>query len=268
MIGKHFLLSISILLPSQFQLPVDCVVGGKLVNPPSAVPWVASIRKSGKHRCGGTLITPNWIITAGHCLDEDYFTFSQSFNIPRKIRSLENITIFVSGLQKEIPVSNVKVYCHPKFSKATLHHDVALWRLNVSIQLDSWPILDSSEDSFAGWIGMALGWGSDWKYGEIAHNLHKVLLPILARNACMAALGESIVLSGMICAGGLSKQDTCKGDSGGPLVVAESQSSGIKPVYYLVGVVSWGLHCGVFGYPGIYTSVSEHLEWIKSKIHK
>ena len=39
------------------------------------------------------------------------------------------------------------------------------------------------------------------------------------------------------------------------------------PYWYLVGVVSYGSACGE-GLPGVYTNVSDFLEWISDNIRK
>ena len=46
------------------------VVNGQDASPHSW-PWQVSLRKRGRHFCGGSLIRPDWIVTAAHCVDRD-----------------------------------------------------------------------------------------------------------------------------------------------------------------------------------------------------
>lgn len=43
------------------------VVNGENAAPHSW-PWQVSLRVRGRHICGGSLIKPNWIVTAAHCV--------------------------------------------------------------------------------------------------------------------------------------------------------------------------------------------------------
>ena len=71
----------------------------------------------------------------------------------------------------------------------------------------------------------------------------------------------SFIASENIFAGGI-QADQCSGDIGGPLVV---QVEGNCPsAHAQIGVVSKGQKCGDKRLPGIYTRVSNYLDWIKS----
>ena len=47
--------------------PFSRVVNGDNASPHSW-PWQVSLRVRGGHICGGSLIRPNWIVTAAHCV--------------------------------------------------------------------------------------------------------------------------------------------------------------------------------------------------------
>lgn len=69
-----------------------------------------------------------------------------------------------------------------------------------------------------------------------------------------------------LCAGGEIGVDSCRGDSGGPLIALD-RTSRIKPYNFIVGVVSFGpTPCGLPGWPGVYTKVSEYVDWIKRNV--
>ena len=112
--------------------------------------------------------------------------------------------------------------------------------------------------------------------------LQKVSVPFVDESICEKSYEADgyAVTDGMICAGGVSGQDACQGDSGGiyeyikyfgfhlfnnfqekPLPhflgpLTDSQS-GIQ-----VGIVSWGIGCGLPEYPRVYARVSYYYDWI------
>lgn len=74
--------------------------------------------------------------------------------------------------------------------------------------------------------------------------------------------------NGQLCAGGERGKDSCRGDSGGPLMVSYTNSRG-DGNWYAAGIVSFGpTPCGFENWPGIYTRVSNYMQWIVGKLKK
>lgn len=66
---------------------------------------------------------------------------------------------------------------------------------------------------------------------------------------------------GQLCAGGDRGKDSCRGDSGGPLMSLKTNN------WYAAGIVSFGpTPCGYENWPGIYTRVSQYMDWIVGKL--
>ena len=55
--------------------------------------------------------------------------------------------------------------------------------------------------------------------------------------------------------------DTCQGDSGGPLVCPQDGK------YVLQGITSWGFGCAEAELPGVYTKVSDYINWMEAKMN-
>ena len=94
--------------------------------------------------------------------------------------------------------------------------------------------------------------------------LQEAQVPFVNHQTCQKIFdpfNRKIFEENMMCFGG-RKSDSCQGDSGGPLICVE----GRKPV--LRGIVSFGKGCGRPGLPGIYTRVSNYVEWVDLAIQK
>lgn len=78
-------------------------------------------------------------------------------------------------------------------------------------------------------------------------------------NECINVYARENVhlLNTQLCAGGEKDHDTCHGDSGSALAAFDFTP---RPHYVAVGLVSFGpTPCGLEGWPGVYTRVSEYV---------
>jgi len=119
--------------------------------------------------------------------------------------------------------------------------------------------------------------------GRPSDLLRQTYLPIVDNSVCSSAIGRHLVTSKMLCAGGVDGQDTCQGDSGGPLVCQQLNVTGSQGAlnssavnntptraanhaWCLAGVTSFGIGCASPGKPGVYTRVSQYVNWINNQI--
>lgn len=82
-------------------------------------------------------------------------------------------------------------------------------------------------------------------------------MPILPSKECTTTDFAAKVLSEeQICVG---KTGFCTADSGGPLMLTENDD---HQHWFLEGVMSSGYGCSTENYPGVYTRVTQYIEWI------
>jgi len=83
----------------------------------------------------------------------------------------------------------------------------------------------------------------------------------MTNDECKGYYGASSITDKMLCAGYKEGgKDSCQGDSGGPLVRREGNK------HIQVGIVSWGIGCAFPDNPGVYSRVSEEIEWMRGII--
>ena len=111
------------------------------------------------------------------------------------------------------------------------------------------------------------GWGRLYQdYPLRPSILHEVNVPVITNWECSKSIGLQgpPIKSGMICAGyPRGGKDTCSGDSGGPAAWTDSDLRS-----YLIGITSWGIGCAQPNLPGVYTRVTEYLDWIDDNTGK
>jgi trypsin len=211
----------------------------------------------GDHVCGGTVVAPDIILSAGHCLPFSYRIVVGVYNFSDTLEIVEKFVI-------------VEKLRHPKYDDTTLQFDLALFKIDGNITLTD--LVKINEDPKVPFFGEKLtvvGWGTT-EYSLISRVIqdvmHEVEVQYVGNTRCKQIPDEFGVTMGdkifddMMCAGG-EGMDACSGDSGGPLLLGDDDPSETLQV----GVTSWGTDCGT-SHPGVYQRTSFSFQWIKKSI--
>ncbi|XP_078483149.1 neurotrypsin isoform X1 [Ciona intestinalis] len=241
------------------------IVGGRSTNVGSW-PWVVQLRDNDEYFCVGTLISPQWVATAAHCMKEKGITSGRQNGTKWTILVGQyNLTGFDNSSQT---IGFYSVTMHNYTNIDIPRNDIALIKLNHPVAMGN----QSGVICLPGWRGenpetgtkcWVAGWGRNTPVtDEEAPTLHHADIPIISNSRCRRYNDRrrdySNIPDDVICAGyDAGGVDACKGDSGGPLMCVRSDDT-----WYLAGVVSWGYGCAQPNTPGVYTRVSHYLNWI------
>uniref|UniRef100_A0A672KKP6 Coagulation factor VII-like n=1 Tax=Sinocyclocheilus grahami TaxID=75366 RepID=A0A672KKP6_SINGR len=236
------------------QVDVRSRIVGGAECPKGHCPWQVLLKYGQKGFCGGVIYKPTWILTAAHCLEKLNVKFL-------KIVAGEHNIEVDEGTEQVIQVEQMLM--HPGYVSKTSDNDIALLYLHKPIVYSAYavpvclPLRDMAErELWAVSKHTVSGWGKRSEDGPTSRLLRRLQVPRIRTQECIESSNVTLT-NNMFCAGYIEgKQDSCKGDSGGPLVTHYRDTT------FLLGIVSWGKGCARPGSYGIYTRVSNYLQWI------
>ncbi|NXA35714.1 TMPS2 protease, partial [Eudromia elegans] len=229
------------------------IVGGTAALP-GQWPWQVSLHVADIHICGGSIITPEWIVTAAHCVEGRYSN-PYSWRVYAGILNQKDM-IFRDGYAVQ------KVISHPDYDADSKNNDVALMKLespllfNENVRPVCLPnpgmMFQPNQEC---WIS---GWGAQYEGGKTSDSLNCAKVSVIERSKCNSLyIYNGMISPTMICAGYLQGGiDSCQGDSGGPLVTYKDS------LWWLVGDTSWGTGCASPYRPGVYGNMTVFTDWI------
>lgn len=190
--------------------------------------------------CGGSMLTDQIVLTAGHCVDGSGPTTDIT------------ATIGVADLSDPdaIRVNSTEVFRPAEYEDAVEGYDWALVKLEEPVDVPTLPIA-TTPDYNNGTFTVA-GWGATREGGGQSQILMKADVPFIDDDQCAQAYPD-LNREHMICAGVWDQggKDACQGDSGGAMFRADETGALIQ-----VGIVSWGIGCARPENPGVYAEVS------------
>lgn len=232
---------------SSAEAEVPRIIGGTLIGAnkyPHVAGYYANRYERLLFKCGASIISPTYLITAAHCVNRNM-----------DLGAIRAGSVF---REKGGQVVNVKQAFLHELYKITPDHDFALLQLERPLELNrATKTIQLPEKNFEikeGESVFVAGWGKLGENGLLSRRLMGVTLKVFNTKKCVKIYDnlQDTATENHICTFSRHK-DACNGDSGGGLIHKS----------ILVGVVSFGHGCARDGIPGGFSKVSMVVDWIR-----
>jgi secreted trypsin-like serine protease len=239
-------------------------------------------------RCGGSVISPYWVVTAASCTHSCLARYSAVIHGVADIKDkwagyFAGPQGMTPGAPNYIDAANWKdvivIRKHENYDARTHDYDIAVVATTTPmafndqtfpICLPAWDFCLKEKTKVA-----VMGWGDNdstrkKKRKDFSSTLQITWLPIVRYFVCkryhnsdkMSRIEKLKIRGRNICAGdgSTARQHVCKGDGGGPMVYKDKNG-----IAQLVGSSSFGFGCENFGNVAIYSRMTSFLPWIAAK---
>ena len=174
------------------------IVGGSETEV-NEYPWMAFISTRHGSRCGGSLISDRWVVTAAHCARPGLYDMVVTLGEHDLHNSTEAVLIINYVTE---------IHLHPQWGTNGRSFDLALVKIvepiNFSKIYHVRPIClpNNIENSYAGFPAVVSGWGLTNPHGGSSKVLLEAKVTVLSNRKCKSMYSQTISDS-MICAAGV-----------------------------------------------------------------